>query len=204
MTMETSTVTEKKERLFDVRDIMEREVRIREYLGGHVSFDEQCTQLPRFDEEREKFFDELCDNLSKLRIVDFVVSYNEYDKTLDSVWKLIGGYKLSVAQFFTENPDDVNDGLAVCSIHSPEKELLVSADMTVEEVCRKLLEVEGTWSEAGQPERICEKFGRFDMQKFTKVIEAERELENRKREPVRVGQIIKRMFKKFGLWKKSC
>ena len=188
---------EKKEiRLIDVREPEERARRIRRFLNGVTSL-----QLNDKVEQNEfvKFSDELADNLSKLRLVDFVITYNEFDKTLDSVWKLIGGYTLSVAQFFSDD-DEPSDGLSVISIHSPEKELLVSTDAFVESVVDKLLELESGWSETGYPKRICEKFGYFSVRNYKNELQ---EMRKEKRNPSIVGNIVKRIIKKISIWRKK-
>ena len=188
---------EKKEiRLIDVREPEERARRIRRFLTSVTSI-----QLNDKVDQNEfvKFSDELADNLSKLRLVDFVITYNELDKTLDSVWKLIGGYTLSVAQFFSDD-DDPSDGLSVISIDSPEKELLVSTDAFVENVVDKLLELENGWSETGYPKRICEKFGCFSMRNYKNELQ---EMREEKRNLTIVGNIVKRIIKKISIWRKK-
>ena len=173
-----------------MREPEERAQRIRRFLTSVTSL-----QLNDKVDQNEfvKFSDELADNLSKLRLVDFVITYNEFDKTLDSVWKLIGGYTLSVAQFFSDG-NEPSDSLSVISIHSPEKELLVSADGFVESVVDKLLELESGWSETGYPERICEKFGCFSMRNYQNELQVIRE---EKRNPSIVGNIVKQIIKNF-------
>ena len=192
-----------KQTIYDIKDVSGRAKYIRKYLE---KLSETDSDVLNYKDEFKKFVDELSDNLSKLRIVDLVVSYNPYDKTIDSVWKLIGGYTLSIAQFFTDSNEE-NDDLVVFSIHSPERELLVSADMTLKSICDTLLELEPEWNIEGQPERICEKFGRFDMHHYMQQIKAERaredEEERNKHFPVRVSSIIKRIVKKMKIWETS-
>ena len=183
-----------KETIFDVKDAAGRAGHIRVYLARLPETD---PDVLNYDDEWQKFVDELAENLSRLRIVDLVASYNPYDKTIDTVWKLIGGYTLSIAQFFTEDPSDPPDDLAVISIHSPEKELLVSTDMTVRGMCDILAELEPGWNETGQPERIAEQFGRRlkpAVQEQYETLEPPYE-EGRNRFPVRVGSIVKRIVK---------
>ena len=188
---------EKKEiRLIDVREPEERARRIRRFLTSVTSLqlDDKVDQ-----NEFVKFSDELAENLSKLRLVDFVIMYNGFDKTLDSVWYLIGGYILSVGQFFSDG-DDSSDGLSVIYIYSPQKELLVSTDAFVESVVNKLLELESGWSETGYPKRISEKFGYFSVRNYKNELQ---EMREEKRNPTIVGNIVKRIIKKISIWKKK-
>lgn len=181
--------------IFDIKDVFGRSAYIREYLenfGKTVEPDVRSYGL-----EWNGFIKELSENLSKLQIVDFCVSYNDFDKTIDSVWKLIGGYTLSIAQFFTEiDCEDASDDLVVFSIHSPEKELLVSADMTVCEICDILVELEPEWDVTGQPERISKRFERWDMRKAAERL-AKQEDDERvvRKQPVRVGSIVKKILR---------
>ena len=191
------------DKIFDNKDVSRRSAYIREYLENFwktVEPDVHTTHSAEWD----GFIKELSENLSKLQIVDFCVSYNDFDMTIDSVWKLIGGYTLSIAQFFTEvDCDDASDDLVVFSIHSPEKELLVTADMTVKEICDILVELEPDWDVTGQPERISKRFERWDMKKAAERLAKQEESEDDervvKKHPVRVGGIVKKILRMLKL-----
>lgn len=82
-----------------------------------------------FPVEKKGYLSVLSNTLCKLHFVDNVLSYNEYDETIDAVLRLSNGLKLSVSMFLDEDVE----APVVFSIHRG-RTLLVSDELPIEEI----------------------------------------------------------------------
>ena len=83
-------------------------------------------------EEKKCYMEKMANEVSVLPIVDYTVSYNEYDESLDTVLKINDGLTLSISQFLDEDLD----APSVFSIHRGTT-LLVSDELPISEIINR-------------------------------------------------------------------
>ena len=96
------------------------------YRSIEQNFLLNCSQMPQ---DKKCYMEKLANEVSILPIVDYVTSYNEYDESLDTVFKINDGLTLSISQFLDED----QDAPSVFSIHRGST-LLVSDELPISEI----------------------------------------------------------------------
>lgn len=82
-----------------------------------------------FPSEKQSYFSQMANELSKLEFNDNVSSYNDMDASIDSVLKLANGLTLSISRFV----EDDMEAPMVFSIHRGRM-LLVSDELPIDEI----------------------------------------------------------------------
>lgn len=111
----------------------EEKLRQQRYKDIERSFLKNSDGLPG---NKMSYMEYMANVMCGLSFEENISAFNKFDETIDSVFKMSGGLTLSLTQFL----DEEQDAPVIFSIHRDE-ELLVSAEMKLDELAKTVNEV---------------------------------------------------------------